>query len=119
LVVRNNLEHGEKTRRGPDHERAGRNRDVARAVLPNSPGRWISVTLSGAITRDDGLPVFRYSNAGDVVEARVLQSVELSNHWHQIDQFEGDRYERHLGLFINSGVVSVANVYVGHEPDYD
>jgi gamma-glutamylcyclotransferase (GGCT)/AIG2-like uncharacterized protein YtfP len=33
LVVRNNLAHGEKTRVGPDHERADRNRKVASVVL--------------------------------------------------------------------------------------
>lgn len=146
LVVRNNLAHGEKTRVGPDHERADRNRKVASVVLraledlvdfilghpsqklavygtlrPGQPnyemlmdvdGSWKPVRLNGVLD-ETGLPTFFFSTTGSAVEAELLISAELAEHWSRLDEFEGSGYTRQLGLVWSEDFPSVANVYVG------
>lgn len=145
LVVRNNLDHGEKTLVGPDHERADRNHKVACVVLgvledlvdfilerpsqklavygtlrPGQPnygilreinGSWKPVRLTGVLD-ETVLPTFSFSTRGSAVEAELLISVELTEHWSRLDGFEGSGYTRQLGLAWREDSPIVANVYV-------
>jgi gamma-glutamylcyclotransferase (GGCT)/AIG2-like uncharacterized protein YtfP len=145
LVVRNNLDHGEKTSVGPDHERIDRNRKVASVVLgvledlvdfifewpsqklavygalsPGQPnhgmlrgldGSWTPVRLNGVLD-ETGPPTFSFSTKGSAVEAELLTSADLAEHWARLDEFEGSAYMRQLGLVWRADSPRVANVYV-------
>jgi gamma-glutamylcyclotransferase (GGCT)/AIG2-like uncharacterized protein YtfP len=145
LVVRNNLRHGEKSRFGPDMERARRNREVSKIVRPvlkdmldfvldrpsqklaiygtlrpgqpnhhilDIDGTWLPVTLPGVINEEDGLPVFRFAPDASV-DAELFLSSILPTRWQRLDEFEGSRYQRVLGLYRSDDLTGVANVYEG------
>jgi gamma-glutamylcyclotransferase (GGCT)/AIG2-like uncharacterized protein YtfP len=145
LVVRNNIDHGEKTPSGPDPQRRDRNQAVGQVVLPvlelaldvvldrpsgkfavygtlrpgepnhdvvTAKGTWTDVCVTGWLRDERGLPAFEFDVTGDQVPAALLTSQELPNTWERLDAFEGNRYERHLGIYQHAGTVGVANIYV-------
>jgi gamma-glutamylcyclotransferase (GGCT)/AIG2-like uncharacterized protein YtfP len=145
LVVRNNIDHGEKTPSGPDPKRRDRNQAVGQLVLPildlvldmvldrpsgkfvvygtlrpgepnhgviTAKGTWTDVCLTGWLREERGLPAFVFDVTGDQVPAALLTSQELPTTWERLDDFEGNRYERHLGIYEHAATVGVANVYV-------
>jgi gamma-glutamylcyclotransferase (GGCT)/AIG2-like uncharacterized protein YtfP len=87
------------------------------AVLKNVDGAWSSVTLHGVVHEKDGLPAFSHSGHADGVAAELLVSKDLPDHWRRLDEFEGARYERHLGLYRGDGALGIGNVYVWQGPD--
>ena len=87
------------------------------AVLKNVDGAWSSVTLHGVVHEKDGLPGFSYFGHADGVAAELLVSKDLPDHWRRLDEFEGARYERHLGLYRGDGALGISNVYVWQGSD--
>jgi hypothetical protein len=75
-------------------------------------GSWKPVRLNGVLD-ETGLPTFFFSTTGSAVEAELLISAELAEHWSRLDEFEGSGYTRQLGLVWSEDFPSVANVYVG------
>jgi gamma-glutamylcyclotransferase (GGCT)/AIG2-like uncharacterized protein YtfP len=87
------------------------------AIVKDVDGAWSSVTLCGVVHEKDGLPAFSYSGHADSVAAEILVSKDLPGHWRRLDEFEGARYERHLGLYHGDGALGIGNVYVWQDPD--
>jgi gamma-glutamylcyclotransferase (GGCT)/AIG2-like uncharacterized protein YtfP len=81
-------------------------------MLSDIDGTWRTIRLVGVLA-ETGLPTFYFSNSGsDAVEAELLISAELVQHWTRLDRFEGSGYTRQLGLVWFEDSFQVANVYV-------
>ena len=80
-------------------------------ILRDIDGSWTPVLLNGVLT-ETGLPTFSFSTKGSAVEADLLISAELREHWSRLDEFEGSGYSRQLGLVWLEDSPQVANVYV-------
>ena len=70
-------------------------------VLRSIKGVWSEGTVRGyafEITWGpvEGYPGFTADADGHEVPVQVLESDELHRHWHTIDDFEGDGYERQI-----------------------
>lgn len=74
-------------------------------------GTWSPITLIGRLSDESGLPAFSYALDGENIPAQLLISDQLPTLWESLDQLEGDRYARRLGLYKQSGVIGVANTY--------
>lgn len=61
----------------------------------------------------DGLPILSWDPAGPNIDAQVLLSEQLPEHWPRIDDFEGSAYKRRLITISTSGAIDVAFIYVG------
>jgi gamma-glutamylcyclotransferase (GGCT)/AIG2-like uncharacterized protein YtfP len=80
-------------------------------------GTWRHpVTLPGVISEEAGLPAFTYA-LNSSAKAELFVSPDLPGEWKRLDEFEGSRYTRVLGLYRHNGLVGVANVYVGAAGD--
>ena len=69
-----------------------------------------------------GYPALRWCPEGDRIDAHLLVSQELPQHWSRLDDFEGLEYERILAPFHDSsGLVAVGNLYAAEcdLPDQD
>jgi gamma-glutamylcyclotransferase (GGCT)/AIG2-like uncharacterized protein YtfP len=80
-------------------------------ILRDIDGSWTTVRLNGVLTQT-GLPTFSFATKGSAVEAVLLISAELPEHWSRLDEFEGSGYSRQLGLVWLEDSPQVANVYV-------
>jgi len=68
-------------------------------VLRPVGGEWISGTINGWLFNltwgpAEGYPGVVLDADGPAVPVEILVSDQLSNHWRDIDQFEGDGYRR-------------------------
>lgn len=80
-------------------------------ILRDIDGSWATAWLNGVLT-ESGLPTFSFSTKGRAVEAELLISAELAEHWSRLDDFAGSAYIRQLGLVWLEDSPQVANVYV-------
>jgi gamma-glutamylcyclotransferase (GGCT)/AIG2-like uncharacterized protein YtfP len=90
-------------------------------MLRDLDGSWTPVRLNGLLD-ETGLPTFSFSTQGSAVEAELLISAELAEHWSRLDEFEGSGYTRQLGLVWRQDFPRVANAYVaspsaGNDPE--
>jgi gamma-glutamylcyclotransferase (GGCT)/AIG2-like uncharacterized protein YtfP len=81
-------------------------------LLDACEGKWVSCTVNGALGEVNGLPAFRYSPSGPAVNAQLLTSSRLGQHWQSLDRFEGKDYVRQLVPVQLNNTCVVANVYV-------
>jgi gamma-glutamylcyclotransferase (GGCT)/AIG2-like uncharacterized protein YtfP len=91
--------YGTLQRRQPNHS------------IVTVPGQWSAITLNGSLWDESGLPAFQADATGEPVTAELFESVRLPELWESLDEFEGRRYTRRLGLFHRDGTIGVANVY--------
>ncbi|UVT15758.1 MAG: gamma-glutamylcyclotransferase [Nitrospira sp.] len=81
--------------------------------IENISGAWRNCTLRGSMDVIDGLPILSWDPAGPNIDAQVLLSEQLPEHWPRIDDFEGSAYKRRLITISTSGAIDVAFIYVG------
>lgn len=70
-------------------------------VVRGIKGNWAEGTVRGYTFEITWGPVEGYlgflaDEDGNTVSVQVLESDELEKHWHTIDDFEGDGYERRV-----------------------
>ncbi len=91
-------------------------------MLRDIDGLWTAARLKGVLDETGPYPTFTFSTKGSAVEAQLLISVELAEHWSRLDDFEGSEYSRHLGIVWGEDSPGIANVYVaslnaGNDPE--
>ncbi|RTL56091.1 MAG: gamma-glutamylcyclotransferase [Sphingobacteriales bacterium] len=82
-------------------------------------GEWLKGIVKGKLVKEGwgaelGYYGFKHSNVDEQVniEAYILFSNELVDHWSYLDEFEGDGYQRILAKFeLENGEVGVGNIY--------
>ena len=85
-------------------------------VLSELHGIWTKGTVTGH--RDAagwgqtlGFPALIWDPKGDEIAVDLLHSLELPKHWHRIDEFEGEDYQRILVSVQQASELLVANIY--------
>lgn len=94
-------------------------------VLRSIPGTWLAGTVRGwryEITWGpaSGYPGLTLDNAGVDIDVAILVSQALPRHWHEVDEFEGDGYQRvQAQVIYDDGQVGKAWIYetLQHAPD--
>jgi gamma-glutamylcyclotransferase (GGCT)/AIG2-like uncharacterized protein YtfP len=81
------------------------------SVLADISGEWLDGTVRGELTKSEGLPWFRWREAGSEVGVKVLTSGDLPDHFAEIDKFEGSCYARNLVPVVCGGSLLVCNIY--------
>jgi gamma-glutamylcyclotransferase (GGCT)/AIG2-like uncharacterized protein YtfP len=101
LIVYGSLSPG-----GPNH-----------GILDSIRGEWREGWISGELVEAGwgaamGYPALRWCPDGDRIDAHLLISRELPQHWGRLDDFEGLEYDRILAPFFDSsGLIAVGNLY--------
>lgn len=86
-------------------------------MLAKVPGTWETATVRGTLRHEGwgaaiGYPGIVIDERGDEVAGFVFSSEELSAHWAQLDQFEGEGYVRVLApAKLGNGTLVQAYVY--------
>lgn len=62
-------------------------------------GRWIDGTVTGCLVdegwaADQGFPGLILGGSQNAISVSVFESPDLPDHWHRLDEFEGDGYLR-------------------------
>ncbi len=70
-------------------------------VLSEIGGSWEAATVSGTLRREGwgstmGYPGIVLDEHGDEIQGFLFSSEKLSDHWTELDEFEGKSYERVL-----------------------
>lgn len=88
-------------------------------VLAGIPGAWESASITGTLVHQGwgaalGFPgVIVDAHGEDRVDGFLFTSDRLDEHWHRLDEFEGDGYERvPTSVRVAEGRVEDAYVYV-------
>jgi gamma-glutamylcyclotransferase (GGCT)/AIG2-like uncharacterized protein YtfP len=81
------------------------------SVLADISGEWSEGTVRGELTKDEGLPWFRWREADSDVGVKVLTSTDLPYYFPEIDRFEGKRYARSLIPVDCGSTLVVCNIY--------
>ncbi len=101
LIVYGSLAPG-----GPNH-----------GIVSELEGEWIGGWVTGELLERGwgaamGYPALKWCPRGSDIEAHLLVSPELPNHWPRLDDFEGLEYQRILAPFWSAGGrVRVGNLY--------
>lgn len=70
---------------------------VNHGVVDSLDGQWRQCTVEASLTEDAGLPVLSWQpGVSAPLEAMLLESEDLPNHWQRLDAFEGSAYRRRL-----------------------
>lgn len=86
-------------------------------MLAEVPGTWEPATVRGTLLQEGwgaavGYPGIVLDEHGGKVHGFIFSSEELSGHWAQLDEFEGDGYERVVALVeLGDGTVVKAHIY--------
>ncbi|HET6563734.1 MAG TPA: gamma-glutamylcyclotransferase family protein [Marmoricola sp.] len=86
-------------------------------VLAGVPGTWEPATIRGRLIEhgwgaEIGFPAIVLDEEAPEVHGMLFSSEELDEHWANLDDFEGDGYERLLtSVTLESGETAVAHVY--------
>jgi len=85
-------------------------------ILTNIGGTWSNASLNGNLLQkgwgaEMGFPGLTLDENGAVVEGFVFTSENLVNHWHILDEFEGEAYQRVLTK-VNTGDANFIEAYV-------
>jgi gamma-glutamylcyclotransferase (GGCT)/AIG2-like uncharacterized protein YtfP len=67
--------------------------------LAQLTGRWVRGTVNGRLMESGwgaavGFPGLVLDPAGPDIEVHVFESIDLPDHWHRLDKFEGPDYRR-------------------------
>ena len=70
-------------------------------VLGEIGGSWEAATVTGVLRQEGwgvemGFPGIDLDEDGDEIQGYLFSSEKLSDHWAQLDEFEGQAYERVL-----------------------
>ena len=68
-------------------------------LLSELAGTWEAASVTGTLHPEGwgatiGYPAIVLSEDGERVDGFLFTSTELADHWAQLDEFEGDAYER-------------------------
>ena len=68
-------------------------------ILTNIGGSFVKASVKGSLHEEGwgatmGYPAIKLDDNGETVPGYVFQSVNLPNHWPELDEFEGDAYLR-------------------------
>jgi len=86
-------------------------------VLKSIGGEWESATVTGRLRNEgwgseQGYPGLDLDNDGVDIDGFIFSSKNLSSQWSELDEFEGDGYERVLtNAKLRDGSIVEANVY--------
>lgn len=86
-------------------------------VLTEIGGTWINASIKGHLHNEgwgseQGYPAIELSDNGDVVEGFLFISGNLSDHWSNLDKFEGEAYKRVLAeVTLKDGSKIDAHIY--------
>ena len=70
-------------------------------ILRNIGGSWEVASVTGTLHHEGwgatmGYPGITLDKDGDKVEGFLFSSVNIAEHWSELDEFEGEAYERVL-----------------------
>ncbi len=82
------------------------------SALSSLSGHWEVCTTWGRLDTHNGLPVLHWAPGAPAVEAHLLASSELGQHWERLDRFEGSAYRRRLVVALTKHGVTIANCYL-------
>jgi gamma-glutamylcyclotransferase (GGCT)/AIG2-like uncharacterized protein YtfP len=86
-------------------------------ILADVPGEWETATVIGTLHPEGwgaaaGYPAIVLNEQGGEVEGLLFSSESLAEHWAQLDEFEGEGYERVLTTAkLQDGTTVAAYVY--------
>jgi gamma-glutamylcyclotransferase (GGCT)/AIG2-like uncharacterized protein YtfP len=86
-------------------------------VMQNIGGTWEAASLRGELVQEGwgasmGFPGLVISETGKEIQGHVFISENFENHWADLDEFEGDEYQRVLTqVTLFSGDQADAYVY--------
>ncbi len=82
-------------------------------LLSQFKGDWFRGRLRGSLKTQDNLLVFQWGSKPNTIEVQLFRSLELSDCWKIIDDFEGSAYRRILVPveITDRGRIVVANIY--------
>ena len=68
-------------------------------ILKNIGGTWEEATVIGKLHQEGwgatmGYPAIVLDENGDNVDGYLFTSKNISQHWHELDEFEGEAYKR-------------------------
>ncbi len=68
-------------------------------ILRNIGGSWEEASVTGKLHQEGwgatmGYPAIVLDKNGDKVEGFLFSSDNFAAHWHELDEFEGEAYER-------------------------
>jgi hypothetical protein len=86
-------------------------------MLAGLSGEWYRCTIRGQMGRYRGFKSFRYDPQGPEQAAWLLESAELPRLLPDLDDFEGDEYERNLIPAEVNGRSIKAQIYEGKYVD--
>jgi gamma-glutamylcyclotransferase (GGCT)/AIG2-like uncharacterized protein YtfP len=93
-------------------------------VVADLPGTWADGVVTGMLRWPAGgevsdFPVLRWRAGGPPVDAQLLVSDALPEHWSRIDEFEGPAYRRILVPVhvANGDLLAIANLYADATDD--
>ena len=74
-------------------------------ILTAIGGTWQPATIKGHLKQcgwgaEMGYPAIVLDNDGEDVSGFIFSSEDLTNHWDELDEFEGDGYERIIAKII-------------------
>ncbi len=86
-------------------------------ILENIGGTWQVASVKGDLIPDceatEGYPVMTLNELGKKINGFVFSSQDLAKHWSDIDEFEGDGYQRiKTRVELEGGKTLEVNVYV-------
>lgn len=91
-------------------------------MLAHVPGSWETAALRGILLEEGwgaihGCPAIVPDESGDLVEGYLFSSEGLSEHWSDLDEFEGDDYLREqVSVQRSDGSTVRAQVYTLRQP---
>ncbi len=86
-------------------------------ILRNIGGSWEDASVTGILHQEGwgsamGYPGITLNKDGDKVEGFLFSSDKISEHWPELDEFEGKAYERVLTTVeLQNGAIVEAYIY--------
>ena len=86
-------------------------------ILAPLGGRWTEASVKGELKQqgwgaDLGFPGIVLNPNGNTVQGMLLEAPALEQHWHSLDAFEGNAYQRvETEVQLTNGEVTVAYIY--------
>jgi gamma-glutamylcyclotransferase (GGCT)/AIG2-like uncharacterized protein YtfP len=87
--------------------------DLYHFLLADLPGTWEQCVIRGRMGKYGGFKAFRYDAAGPEHPAWLLTSPALPGRFPELDEFEGEGYERVVIPAQVNGRCRMAQVYAG------
>ena len=91
-------------------------------ILENIGGSWEEASVIGILHQEGwgsamGYPAITLDKDGDKVKGFLFTSTKISEHWSELDEFEGEAYERMLTTVeLQNGTTVDAYIYTLKRP---